>query len=101
MRLAPSCSPPRKHELGDSHAAESQARQSEPQTKAPAGTTPSGRQAIYLASVTRYMRSGAETPMSESVSASTRRAASHAARRAFETASSTGRPSLGSTWQAV
>lgn len=48
-----------------------------------------------------YMRSGADTPTSESVSASTRRTASHTARRAWDTAASTGRPSLGSTWHTV
>lgn len=48
-----------------------------------------------------YMRAGADTPTSESVSASTRRTASHTARRAWDTAASTVRPSLGSTWHTV
>ena len=48
-----------------------------------------------------YILSGAVTPMRLRVSANTRRQASQAARRALETPSSTGRPSLGSTWQTV
>lgn len=46
-----------------------------------------------------YMTSGAETPMSLRATAKLMRTASQAARRAFESASSTGCPLLGSTWQ--
>lgn len=48
-----------------------------------------------------YILVGAETPMSDSTSFSTERTASQAARRARVSSGSTGRPSLGSTWQAA
>lgn len=48
-----------------------------------------------------YICSGAETPTRVSTSASVTRTASQAARRARESSGSTGRPSLGSTWQAA
>lgn len=48
-----------------------------------------------------YICSGAETPTRVSTRASVTRTASQAARRARESSGSTGRPSLGSTWQAA
>ena len=48
-----------------------------------------------------YICVGADTPMSERHRAITERTASQAPRRARTTAGSTGRPSLGSTWQAA
>lgn len=48
-----------------------------------------------------YICSGAETPTRVSTRASVTRTASQAARRARESSSSTGRPSLGRTWQAA
>ena len=48
-----------------------------------------------------YICSGTETPTRESTRASVTRTASQAARRARESSGSTGRPSLGSTWQAA
>lgn len=48
-----------------------------------------------------YICSGAETPTRVSTKASVTRTASQAARRARESSGSTGRPSLGSTWQAA
>lgn len=49
----------------------------------------------------RYMRVGADTPISDRHRAITERTASHAARRARTSSGSTGWPSLGSTWQAA
>lgn len=48
-----------------------------------------------------YICSGAVTPTRVSTRASVTRTASQAARRARESSGSTGRPSLGSTWQAA
>lgn len=48
-----------------------------------------------------YICSGAETPTRVSTRASVTRTASQAARRARESSGSTGRPSLGRTWQAA
>lgn len=48
-----------------------------------------------------YICSGAETPTRVSTKASVTRTASQAARRARESSGSTGRPSLGRTWQAA
>lgn len=56
----------------------------------------SGRRPVGAA---RYIAVGADTPMSDRVSASTERTASQAASRARESSGERGLPSLGSTWQ--
>lgn len=58
-------------------------------------------QACAVKRPANYICSGAETPTRVSTRASVTRTASQAARRARESSGSTGRPSLGRTWQAA
>lgn len=72
------------------------AEQRGPRAKEPSGAFPWEPKARST-----YICVGADTPMSERHRAITERTASQAPRRARTTAGSTGRPSLGSTWQAA
>ena len=72
------------------------AEQRGPRAKEPSGAFPWEPKARST-----YICVGADTPMSERQRAITERTASQAPRRARTTAGSTGRPSLGSTWQAA